>query len=104
WITVMYLTPPESQETLERFYRKVRPGGPGWRQVRERTGIPTAQSLKIDILRVLAATLVLFGLMFSIGSFLLLRPLWGTVLVAVAVTGWLWLRSLNAHAYAARVG
>ena len=104
WITVMYLTPPESQETLERFYRKVRPGGPGWRQVRERTGIPAAQSLKIDILRVLAATLVLFGLMFSIGSFLLLRPLWGTVLVAVAVTGWLWLRSLNAHAYAARVG
>lgn len=27
WITVMYLTPPVSAEHLERFYRRVRPGG-----------------------------------------------------------------------------
>jgi hypothetical protein len=30
WLVVTWITPPESPETLERFYRKVRPGGPGW--------------------------------------------------------------------------
>ncbi|MEJ2678356.1 MAG: sodium:proline symporter, partial [Gemmatimonadota bacterium] len=31
WLLVTFLTRPERPETLERFYRKVRPGGPGWR-------------------------------------------------------------------------
>ena len=30
WIVVTFITPPDSREVLERFYRKVRPGGPGW--------------------------------------------------------------------------
>jgi Na+/proline symporter len=30
WLAATFLTPPEGRETLERFYRKVRPGGPGW--------------------------------------------------------------------------
>jgi solute:Na+ symporter, SSS family len=38
WIAVTLLTPPESDATLERFYRRVRPGGPGWRRVAERLG------------------------------------------------------------------
>ncbi|HTC24758.1 MAG TPA: sodium:solute symporter family protein, partial [Gemmatimonadales bacterium] len=38
WLTVTLLTPPESPETLERFYRRVRPGGAGWRQVAGRLG------------------------------------------------------------------
>jgi SSS family solute:Na+ symporter len=40
WLAVTLLTPPESDATLERFYRRVRPGGPGWRQVAERLGYP----------------------------------------------------------------
>jgi len=38
WIAVTMLTPPEDAETLHRFYRRVRPGGPGWRRVAERLG------------------------------------------------------------------
>jgi hypothetical protein len=38
WVTVTLLTPPESAETLDRFYRKVRPGGRGWRAVAVRLG------------------------------------------------------------------
>jgi Na+/proline symporter len=30
WLPVTYLTSPESRGTLEAFYRRVRPGGPGW--------------------------------------------------------------------------
>jgi solute:Na+ symporter, SSS family len=38
WLTVTFLTPPESPATLDRFYRKVRPGGAGWRAVAARLG------------------------------------------------------------------
>ncbi len=38
WLAVTLLTRPESPETLERFYRRVRPGGAGWRPVAARLG------------------------------------------------------------------
>ena len=37
WLTVMWLTPPESDETLDAFYSRARPGG-AWGPVRARTG------------------------------------------------------------------
>jgi solute:Na+ symporter, SSS family len=95
WIPVMYLTPPESEEKLESFYLRVRPGGPGWARIRERTGVPAAQDLVCDIQRVLAGLMILFGLMFLVGGVLLLR--WGVAGVsgAMFVIGYLWLRRLG---------
>ena len=93
WVVVMVLTPPESEETLNRFYTKVRPGGPGWRRQQAQTGLPPAQSLKHDLLRVAAAALLLFGLMFGVGALLLLR--WGVAasmaLLMLVGAGGLWI-------------
>ncbi len=97
WITVMYLTPPESDATLDEFYRRVQPGGIGWKRQRNRTGIPPAQDLTQDLLKVVAATLLLFGSMFAIGGFLLLQSLTGLISLAIAVIGGFWLRQLNKH-------
>ncbi len=36
WLGVTWLTPPESASTLEAFYRRVRPGGPGWKPLARR--------------------------------------------------------------------
>lgn len=95
WGSVMLLTPPESDETLDAFYSKIRPGGPGWARQRSRTGLPAAQDLGNDVLRVFSATLLLFGSMFAIGGFLLLKPLTGWVSLVVAVLGWVWLKRLD---------
>ncbi|HEX5386257.1 MAG TPA: sodium:solute symporter family protein [Gemmatimonadales bacterium] len=38
WLAATFATAPESAETLERFYRRVRPGGAGWRRVSKRLG------------------------------------------------------------------
>jgi solute:Na+ symporter, SSS family len=38
WLTVTFATAPESESTLDRFYRRVRPGGPGWKPVSSRLG------------------------------------------------------------------
>lgn len=95
WATAMYLTPPESDEVLDTFYRKVRPAGPGWRRQQARTGLAPIQNLGLDIQKVLAAILLLFGLMFTIGGFLLLQSFTGWFWLIVAVLGGIWLRQLN---------
>jgi len=97
WITVMYLTAPESDATLDAFYRRAQPGGIGWKRQRARTGIPPAQDLTQDLLKVVAATFLLFGSMFAIGGFLLLQSLTGFISLIFAVIGGFWLRQLNKH-------
>jgi Na+/proline symporter len=87
WITVMYLTPPEDDDTLDRFYRAVRPGGPGWQRQRERTGLAPAISLKRSLQRTAAAVCVLFGAMFGVGGALLLRWPVALAMTALAVGG-----------------
>ena len=95
WIAVMFLTPPESDATLDAFYTKIRPGGPGWSRQQTRTGLPPSQDLRKELLRVVAAFLLLFGVMFAIGGFLLLQPLAGWLSLAIAVLGGMWLRYLD---------
>ncbi|NCJ05942.1 sodium:proline symporter [Synechococcales cyanobacterium C] len=95
WVVVMLLTPAESPQTLTRFYTKVRPGGPGWRQLQQQTGLLPIQNLGLDIQRVLAAILILFGAMFTVGGFLLLQNLTGWISLVCAVLGWVWLKQLD---------
>ena len=30
WVSATFFTPPETEETLRSFIKKVKPGGPGW--------------------------------------------------------------------------
>jgi Na+/proline symporter len=95
WVPIMLLTKPESDEKLDAFYYRVRPGGPGWKRQRERTGAPPAQDLAKDLQRVCAGLFLLFGLMFGTGGLLFQR--WGNafIMLGMAVVGWLWLRALG---------
>lgn len=95
WVPVMLLTSPEKDEKLDAFYRRVRPGGPGWKRQRERTGLPPAQDLAKDAQRVVAGLMVLFGLLFGTGSLVFLR--WTPMIVnlVVAAAGFAWLRILG---------
>ena len=97
WVPVMLLTVPETPERLDTFYRKVRPGGPGWTAQRRRTGVEPDGSLLGDLARVAAGLLILFGSMFAVGGAVLLRP--GTALgsVLAVVLGTLLLRRANAR-------
>ncbi|MGH7664732.1 MAG: sodium:solute symporter family protein [Gemmatimonadaceae bacterium] len=38
WVSATYLTKPEPDAVLDSFYRRVRPGGPGWATVSRRLG------------------------------------------------------------------
>ena len=95
WVGVLLVTAPESDETLDAFYAKLRPGGPGWALQRQRTKLRPLQNLWLEGQRIVAAVLLLFGAMFSVGGFLLMRSLSGWSYLVIAVGGGYWLRQLN---------
>lgn len=89
WIPAMFLTSPESEETLQRFYRRTRPGGPGWRRQRQATGLPALQDLAADVRAGVIAIVLLMSLMLGIGWLVL--GFWGKGIVAGAIAataGW----------------
>jgi Na+/proline symporter len=95
WIPVMLLTKPETEERLDIFYRRVRPGGPGWKRQRERTGLAPMHSLGRDLRRSVAGLLLLFGLMFGIGGLVFGRLGVVALMAVLAAGGALWLRRLR---------
>lgn len=97
WVTAMYLTPPESDETLDRFYAKVRPSGPGWQpqQLRAPGAAWDAVPLLLQGQQVVAAIALLFGSMFAVGGFLLLQSVTGWLGLILAVAGGWQLRRLH---------
>ncbi|MGD1711938.1 sodium:solute symporter family protein [Dapis sp. BLCC M172] len=95
WVVAMLVTPQESDATLEEFYRRSLPGGPGWQRQRAATGLAPAQNLAKDLQKVLASILLLFGALLGTGGFLLLKPNIGWIFLIIAVFSGMWLRQLN---------
>ncbi len=95
WVTVMYATKPEDDAVLLKFYEKVKPAGPGWQHISKRAEVESEQTLGKDLLRVLAATMLLFGVMFGVGGALLLKTGVATVMLLIAAAGGLLLRRLR---------
>jgi SSS family solute:Na+ symporter len=95
WIGAMLATPPESEAVLERFYRQVRPPGPGWPRQRAATRLLPDMPLRAAVAQAAAALMLLLGLMFTIGHALLggFGPAASCLLLAAV--GGFWLRRLG---------
>ena len=87
WVTVTLLTPPEPDPVLDTFYRRVRPGGPGWRHVALRLGYPSDQipGGVLSWINWVAGVVAVYSSLFGLGALLTGRPLAGLVYAIVAV-------------------
>ena len=86
WLTATFLTRPESPETLERFYRRARPGGAGWRAVSERLGFgrePIPGGV-MSWMNWVAGWVAVYSSLFAIGQLLVGTLLKAVVFAAVA--------------------
>ncbi len=98
WLTVTWLTPPEPMAHLVAFYRRVTPGGSGWRPVAAAANAPRPDSLRGPLLDWIAGGLVVYGVLFGTGGALFGSSA-GTVLplgLAMTASLWLW-RSQSAR-------
>ncbi|MCR9228649.1 MAG: Na+:solute symporter [Flavobacteriaceae bacterium] len=73
WLVVTYLTPPEEDGVLYRFYQKTRPGGPGWRRIIARhpssdlVDAETSWSVPSGILAMLVGSVFIYAALFAMG-------------------------------------
>ncbi|HEY9448916.1 MAG TPA: sodium:solute symporter family protein [Gemmatimonadaceae bacterium] len=80
WVGTTYLTRPTDRATLVRFYRLVRPAGPGWRKLRAETGVgPSPDSLPQAFLGWMMGCTFVYAALFGSGSFLYGRTAQGMV-------------------------
>jgi solute:Na+ symporter, SSS family len=93
WITVTFLTRPEPEEVLESFYRRVRPGGRGWRRVAERAGFG-AEGIEGGALpwtNWIAGIVAVYSTLFGIGKLIFGQTLSAIVLFVIAAAAFAWI-------------
>ena len=98
WIATAYLAPTTDRPTLLAFYRKVRPSGPGWADIRAEAQLAAApDSLPQAFLAWMLGCLMVYGALFGTGSFLYGRNGIAVFWTVVFVVSAAWLSRLMSH-------
>ncbi|MGZ9067626.1 MAG: hypothetical protein ACXW2I_20090, partial [Burkholderiales bacterium] len=88
WVGTTLLTKPESEVTLVRFYKLVRPAGPGWTNISRQAGVGASpDSLPQQLLGWILGCTFVYASLFGAGS-----ALYGNMSQAL-VFGVVWLLS-----------
>lgn len=96
WLLTLFLTKPEDQETLRKFYKLTKPGGPGWKEIvlqAELDNQPIEEKgeikweLPLAVLCVFIGCLAIYSALFSIGSFVYNNTFTGIILGFISVLG-----------------
>ncbi|MGA2362358.1 MAG: sodium:solute symporter family protein [Candidatus Aminicenantales bacterium] len=102
WVLTAFFGPRTEMQTLVKFYRKVRPFGPGWEPVRKEAGISkaeaksTSDNFPVALVGWVSGSLTIWSALFSVGNFLYGRTTYALVLLGIfAVSGTVLLRVIN---------
>lgn len=104
WMLVTFLTPPESDATLRSFYKKIQPGGPGWRKVVKKAETAHVEIVKpgekwsvpAGIIAMLLGIVLIYSIMFATGYWIYGRTLQALILTIVSIiAGILLVRAWN---------
>ena len=67
WIVATYITPPDDEETLKNFVKKVNPGGPGWKKFQDISTIET-WSVPNGIIDMILGSIAIYGVLLGVGQ------------------------------------
>jgi uncharacterized sodium:solute symporter family permease YidK len=104
WLLVTFLTPPESDATLRSFYKKIQPGGPGWKKVVAKSEAENVEIVKAGekwsvpqgVTAMLLGIALIYSIMFATGYWIYGRTTSALILTGVAlVTGFLLIKAWN---------
>ena len=100
WLVATFATQPESPAVLESFYKRVRPGGPGWTAVSTRLGYGTEPIAagRHAWFNWVAGVVAVYSSLFGIGKLIFGDIGLGLGLLALAGASFAWIaRALNAQ-------
>jgi Na+/proline symporter len=102
WILVTYLTPPVPEATLKEFYRRVHPGGIGWRPIaRLVPDVKGDEGFVGLFLDWLAGVVLVYAMLFGIGKLIFGEVVLGLALIAVGLgAAWFISRDLTRRGFA----
>ena len=92
WLTITMITPPSSMDVLQNFYKKIQPGGPGWKKIvkeSEDSGvIISGKKEKWDvpsgILCMVFGSISVYSVLFGVGYILYSKTTLGIVFVIIS--------------------
>ena len=86
WVVVTFATKPESEETLVRFFERVRPNAAGWGPIAKNVvSVEANDSLGLGLLDWVAGCGLVYGTLFGIGKLVLQEPVLGFAWLAFAL-------------------
>jgi Na+/proline symporter len=93
WLAVTYMTAPEPDATLDAFYLRVRPGGPGWAHVSERLGLGREKTPggALAWTNWIAGIVAVYSSLFGIGKIIFGELGMGVMLLAIAAAAFTWI-------------
>jgi Na+/proline symporter len=93
WVAVTFLTAPEPAHVLESFYRRVRPGGPGWARVSAAAGFgrEAIPGGALAWTNWVAGVVAVYSSLFGIGKCVFGEWSSGLVLIGVAALAFTWI-------------
>ncbi len=93
WVVVTFMTQPEDEETLRSFYKKIQPGGFGWKKVVDQAakdgvniiGKKEAWDVPNGIICMILGSMFIYSILFSIGYFIYAKYMFAFLLLFVSV-------------------
>tara|TARA_Y100001935_G_C17310454_1_gene515652 strand:- start:6860 stop:7474 length:615 start_codon:yes stop_codon:yes gene_type:complete len=93
WVIATLITPPAKIETLQNFYKKIQPGGPGWKKIikisessgieivgrKERWDVPNG------ILCMVFGSISIYSILFGIGYILYSQITTGFIFISISI-------------------
>jgi Na+/proline symporter len=102
WMLTAFLGPPTERQTLINFYKKVRPFGPGWANIRKEAGITEAEAkathenFPLALIGWVSGSMVIWSALFTVGNVLYRRWTYAFVLLGIfIVSGMVLIRVIN---------
>ncbi len=102
WVLTAFLGPETDRQTLIEFYKKIRPFGPGWSNIRQEAGISvqeaqaTGQNIPLGLIGWVAGCTMIWSSLFTVGNFLYGRMNYALMLLGVFIaSGLVLLRVIN---------
>jgi Na+/proline symporter len=93
WLGVTFATKPEPEATLDSFYQRVRPGGPGWAVVSTRLGYGREEipGGALAWTNWIAGIVAVYASLFGIGRLVFGHTTAGLVMLGVAALAFAWI-------------
>ncbi len=86
WVTVTFVTSPESEATLVSFYNKVKPAGKLWEKVYKKHHLePSGDSLGLSLRAWIIGIVFIYSFLFAVGNMMFGEFFVGIILFAISI-------------------